>query len=75
MRCDARSFRRSAPALIQTFMKESDDALPLRANVLALGFVSLCEGMQLFSLCYPQSASDRLNQTVLAEFASSVLCR
>jgi AcrR family transcriptional regulator len=62
-------------AHIQTLLTESDNALPLRAHALALGFVSLCEGMQLFSLCYPQNATDQLNQTVLAEFASSVLYR
>ncbi|HTR11171.1 MAG TPA: TetR/AcrR family transcriptional regulator [Paraburkholderia sp.] len=62
-------------AHIQTLLTESDNALPLRADALALGFVSLCEGMQLVSLCYPQSATDPLNQIVLAEFASSVLYR
>ena len=62
-------------AHIQTLLTESDNALPLRADALALGFVSLCEGMQLVRLCYPQSATDPLNQIVLAEFASSVLYR
>lgn len=62
-------------AHIQTLLTESDNALPLRADALALGFVSLFEGMQLVSLCYPQSATEPLNQAVLAEFASSVLYR
>ncbi|MEX3964627.1 TetR/AcrR family transcriptional regulator [Paraburkholderia sp. EG286B] len=62
-------------AYIRTHLKESDNALPLRADALALGLVSLCDGMQLFSLCYPQSAADQLIQTVLEEFASSALYR
>lgn len=62
-------------AHMQTLLTESNNASPLRADALAHGFVSLFEGMQLFNLCYPQSATDQLNQTVLAEFASSVLYR
>ncbi|MBB3258682.1 AcrR family transcriptional regulator [Paraburkholderia bannensis] len=62
-------------AHIQTLFTQNDNALPLRAEALALGFVSLCEGMQLLGLCNSQSASDQTNQTVLAEFASSVLCQ
>ncbi|MGF6551213.1 TetR/AcrR family transcriptional regulator [Paraburkholderia youngii] len=60
-------------AHIHTLLRESASALPLPSDALALCLVSLCEGMQLFSLCYPQSAIDQLGQTVLAQFASSVL--
>ncbi|MEX3896683.1 TetR/AcrR family transcriptional regulator [Paraburkholderia sp. BR10954] len=59
-------------AHIQTLLRESDSTLPLPSDALALCLVSLCEGMQLFNLCYPQSVIDQLGQTVLAQFASSV---
>ncbi|EEA00637.1 transcriptional regulator, TetR family [Burkholderia sp. H160] len=62
-------------AHIRTRLTESDHALPLRADALALGFVSLCDGMQLFNMCDPQGATDQSIQTMLAEFASSVLYR
>jgi len=62
-------------AYIGTPLMESDNALPLQTDALALGLVSLCDGVQLFSMSYPQRATDQLIQTVLAEFASSVLYR
>jgi AcrR family transcriptional regulator len=62
-------------AYIRTLLMESDNALPLRADALALGLESLCDGVQLFGMSYPQRSIDPLIQTVLVEFASSVLYR
>jgi len=62
-------------AHIRTRLTESDQALPLRADALALGFVSLCDGMQLLNMCDPEGATDQSIQIMLAEFASSVLSR
>jgi AcrR family transcriptional regulator len=49
--------------------------LPLQADALALGLVSLCDGVQLFRMCDPQMVSDEVMQTVLAGFFSCLLWR
>ncbi|MBB5457833.1 TetR/AcrR family transcriptional regulator [Paraburkholderia sp. Cpub6] len=49
--------------------------LPLQAEALAVGLVSLCEGVQFFRMCSPQTVSDKVLQTVLAGFFSCVLSR
>jgi AcrR family transcriptional regulator len=62
-------------AHIRTFPIDSDGASPLQADALALGLVSLCDGMQFFRLCSPQTVTDQAIQSVLAEFVSWVLWR
>ncbi|MGT2477273.1 TetR/AcrR family transcriptional regulator [Paraburkholderia terrae] len=49
--------------------------LQLQADALAIGLVSLCDGLQLFSMCNPQMVSDKVIQSVLAGFLSCVLTR
>ncbi|MHB9841761.1 TetR/AcrR family transcriptional regulator [Paraburkholderia terrae] len=47
----------------------------LQADALAIGLVSLCDGVQLFSMGNPQMVSDKVIQSVLAGFLSCVLSR
>jgi AcrR family transcriptional regulator len=62
-------------AYIRTFSECEGRPLPLQADALALGLVSLCDGMQFFRMCDPQMVSDEVMQTVLAGFFSCVLWR
>ncbi|NPT57263.1 TetR/AcrR family transcriptional regulator [Paraburkholderia elongata] len=59
-------------AYIRTFSERNGSSLPLQADALALGLVSLCDGVQFFRLCDPQMVSDKVMQTVLAGFFSCV---
>ena len=62
-------------AYIRTLSERYARPLPLQADALALGLVSLRNGV-LFSRMYdPQTASDKVIQTVLAGFFSCVLWR
>ncbi|TDY27143.1 TetR family transcriptional regulator [Paraburkholderia sp. BL6665CI2N2] len=47
--------------------------LPLHAEALAVGLISLCDGVQVFRMSGAQTVSDKVLQTVLAGFFSSVL--
>ena len=62
-------------AYIRAFSERDGRSLPLQADALALGIVSLCDGVQFFRLCDPQMVSDQVMQTVLAGFFSCVLLR
>jgi AcrR family transcriptional regulator len=62
-------------AYIRTASKRDGRQLPLQADALALGLVSLRDGVQFFGMCDPQRASDTVMQIVLAGFYSGVLCR
>lgn len=55
------------------FSERDGRPLPLQADALALGLVSLCDGVQFFRMCDPQMVSDEVMQTVLARFFSCVL--
>jgi len=60
-------------AYIRTFWERDGRPLPLQADALALGLVSLRDGMQLFRMCDPQMVSDEAMQTVIAGFFSCVM--
>ncbi|SIT37481.1 Transcriptional regulator, TetR family [Paraburkholderia ribeironis] len=62
-------------ACIRTLLVDSDSALPLQVDALALGLVSLCDGMQFFRMCNSQTETDQAIQSVLVEFVSWVLWR
>lgn len=62
-------------ACIRTFSERDGRPLPLQADAIALGLVSLCDGVQFFRMCTPQMVSDEVMQTVLAGFFSCVLWR
>ena len=62
-------------AYIRMFSERDGRPLPLQADALALGLVSLCDGVQFFRMCDPHLVSDEVMQTVLAGFFSCVLWR
>jgi hypothetical protein len=62
-------------ACIRTLSEREGSPLPLQPYALALGLVSLCDGMQFSRMCDPQTASDEVMQTVLTGFFSCVLWR
>jgi AcrR family transcriptional regulator len=62
-------------AYIRTASERDGRPLPLQADALALGLVSLREGVQFSRMCDPQRASDKVMQIVLAGFLSCVLWR
>ena len=62
-------------AYIRAFSERDGRPLLLQADVLALGLVSLCDGVQFVRMCDPQMVSDEVMQTVLAGFFSCVLRR
>jgi AcrR family transcriptional regulator len=62
-------------AYIRTVSECEGGPLPLQVDALALGLVSLCDGMQFFRMCDPQMVNDEVMQTVLAGFLSCVLQR
>jgi AcrR family transcriptional regulator len=62
-------------AYIRTASGRDGGPLPLQADALALGLVSLRDGVQFSRMCDPQRASDKVMQIVLAGFFSCVLCR
>ncbi|NPT61883.1 TetR/AcrR family transcriptional regulator [Paraburkholderia elongata] len=55
-------------AYIRTVSERDGRPLPLQADALALGLVSLSDGVQFSRMCDPQTASDKVMQTVLAGF-------
>ena len=62
-------------AYIRTLSERDGRPLPLQSDALALCLVSLCEGVQFTRMYDPQTASDKVMQTVLAGFFSCVLWR
>jgi AcrR family transcriptional regulator len=62
-------------AYIRTVSERDGRPLPLQADALALGLVSLRDGVQFSRVCDPQTASDEVMQTVLAGFFSCVFWR
>ncbi|BCG05474.1 TetR family transcriptional regulator (plasmid) [Paraburkholderia sp. PGU19] len=52
-----------------------DSGLSMSADALALGLLSLCEGMLFYRSCNPQTVTDQTIQSVLAECFSSLLRR
>lgn len=49
--------------------------LALQTDALAIGLVSLSDGVRLFSMCNPPMASDKVIQSVLAGFLSCIFSR
>jgi AcrR family transcriptional regulator len=62
-------------AYIRTFSERVGTPLPLPPETLALGLVSLCDGVQFFRMCDPQMVTDEVSTTVLAGFFSRVMFR
>jgi len=62
-------------AYVRTYSERDGRPVPLQADALALGLVSLCDGVQFFRMCDPHLVSDEVMQTVLAGFFSRVLWR
>lgn len=60
-------------AYIRAFSAHVGARLPLPAESLALGFVSLFDGVQFFRMCDPQQVTDEVTEAVLAGFFSKVL--
>lgn len=60
-------------AYIRAFAEQVGTALPLPADTLALGLVSLCDGIQFFRMCDPQQFTDEKTESVLAGFIQRVL--
>ena len=60
-------------AYIRTFSEQVGTELPLPAETLALGLVSLCDGIQFFRMCDPQQFTDEITESVLAGFIQKVL--
>jgi AcrR family transcriptional regulator len=53
-------------AYIRALAEPDGNALSLQADALALGLVSLCDGVRLFRTCDSQMASDEMIQMMLA---------
>lgn len=62
-------------AYIRMLSERDGRPLPLQADALALGLVSLCDGVQFSRMCDPQTVSDKVMQTVLAGVFSCVWWR
>jgi AcrR family transcriptional regulator len=58
---------------IRTFSERVGTPLPLPADTLALGLVSLCDGVQFFRMCDPQMVTDEVTERVLSGFFARVL--
>ncbi len=55
------------------FSERVGTPLPLPADVLALGLIGLCDGVQAFRLCDPQHVTDDLTEAVLAGFFKKIM--
>lgn len=60
-------------AYIRAFSEQVGTELSLPAETLALGLVSLCDGVQFFRMCDPQQFTDEITESVLAGFFQKVL--
>lgn len=58
---------------IRMFSERVGTPLPLPAEVLALGLIGLCDGVQAFRMCDPQHVTDDFVEAVLAGFFSKVM--
>ena len=56
------------------FSERVGTPLQMPAEVLALGLISLLDGVQAFRICDPQHVTDDLAEAVLAGFFSKVVC-
>ncbi|PRY04049.1 TetR family transcriptional regulator [Paraburkholderia sp. BL25I1N1] len=62
-------------AYVDTISDRNDGPMVLSTDALALGLMSLCDGVQFFRMCDPQLMSDKVMHTVLAAFFSCALWR
>jgi AcrR family transcriptional regulator len=62
-------------AYVRMFSERNGRPLPLQADTLALGLVSLCDGVQFFRMCNPQMVGDKVMERLLAGVLSWVLWR
>ncbi|SMF60782.1 transcriptional regulator, TetR family [Trinickia caryophylli] len=60
-------------AHIEAFFALTGAPLSMPADVLALGLVSLCDGVQSFRMSDPQQVTDDLAESVLATFFSKAI--
>jgi AcrR family transcriptional regulator len=60
---------------ILAFSERNGRKLALRVDELALGLLSLCDGLQFSRMCNPQMVTDKVMHTVFAGFFSCVLWR
>lgn len=60
-------------AYIRMFSERVGTPLALPPETLALGLVSLCEGVQFFRMSDPQTVTDEVSKNVLAGFFTRVL--
>ncbi|CAN7354926.1 TetR/AcrR family transcriptional regulator [Trinickia sp. LjRoot230] len=60
-------------AYIRAFSEQLGTPLPLPADTLALGLVSLCDGVQFFRMSDPQQFTDEITESVLAGFFRKVM--
>ncbi|WP_206952273.1 TetR/AcrR family transcriptional regulator [Trinickia acidisoli] len=58
---------------IRMFSERVGTPLQLPAEILALGLISLCEGVQAMRMCDPQHVTDDLTEAVLAGFFAKVV--
>ncbi|MEM5461452.1 TetR/AcrR family transcriptional regulator [Paraburkholderia phytofirmans] len=57
-------------AYIRTISGRDGGPMALQTDALALGLMSLCDGVQFFRMCDPQLMSDKVMHTVLTGFFS-----
>jgi AcrR family transcriptional regulator len=60
-------------AYIRMLSEPNDRPLPQQTDALALGLVSLCDGVQFFRMCDPQMMSGKVMQGLLIGFFSCAL--
>jgi AcrR family transcriptional regulator len=60
-------------AYIRMLSERNDRPLPQQTDALALGLVSLCDGVQFFRMCDPQMMSGKVMQGLLIGFFSCAL--
>ncbi|TDY23062.1 TetR family transcriptional regulator [Paraburkholderia sp. BL6665CI2N2] len=62
-------------AYVGTISDRNGGPMVLPTDALALGLMSLCDGVQFFRMCDPQLMTDKVMHTVLAAFFSCALWR
>ncbi len=60
-------------AYIREFSERAGTPLPLPAETLALGLISLCDGVQFFYTADPANVTDKVTESVLAGFFARVV--
>jgi hypothetical protein len=58
---------------IEAFCEQVGTPLPLPADMLAFGFMSLCDGAQFFHMSDPQQVTDAFTASVLGAFLTRVM--